>query len=75
MSNSPIDSARPTRFWQTVGTALAALARKGGGSLSDNPLPELRYTAREWERAPETVREETGAELLAGVGHTESPER
>jgi hypothetical protein len=38
-------------FWQTVVSVLAVLARKGGGSLSENPLPELRYTAREWDRA------------------------
>jgi hypothetical protein len=42
---------RPTGFWQTVASVLAALARKGGGSLTDNPLPELRYAAREWEQA------------------------
>jgi hypothetical protein len=38
-------------FWETVTCALAALARKGGGSLTDSPLPELRYTAREWDHA------------------------
>jgi hypothetical protein len=45
--------ARSAGFWQTVTSVLAALARKGGGSLSDSPLPELRYAAREWERASE----------------------
>jgi hypothetical protein len=40
-------------FWETVTSALAALARKGGGSLTDSPLPELRYAAREWDHAAE----------------------
>jgi hypothetical protein len=38
-------------FWETVTSALAALARQGGGSLTHNPLPELRFTAREWDHA------------------------
>jgi hypothetical protein len=60
MSNSPIDRRLSTRFWQVVGTALAALARKGGGSLSDSPLPELRHTAREWQRARDLSSKQSG---------------
>jgi hypothetical protein len=41
-------------FWHTVSSALAALARQGGGSLTDSPLPELRFAAREWEQAADT---------------------
>jgi hypothetical protein len=40
-------------FWETVTSALAALARKGGGSLTESPLPELRFAAREWDHAAE----------------------
>ena len=48
MLNSPIESKSPG-FWQTVASALAAIARQGGGSLTHSPLPELRYAAREWD--------------------------
>jgi hypothetical protein len=44
---------RPAGFWETFTSALAAIARKGGGSLTDSPLPELRFTAREWDHAAE----------------------
>jgi hypothetical protein len=50
--------ARSAGFWQTVTSVLAALATKGGGSLRDNPLPELRYTAREWDRVSERREQE-----------------
>jgi hypothetical protein len=52
MHGSPTET-RFAGFWQTFTSVLAALARKGGGSLTDSPLPELRYAAREWDRASE----------------------
>lgn len=42
-------------FWQTVAGALAALARQGGGSLLESPMPELRYAAREWQQAVDSL--------------------
>jgi hypothetical protein len=39
-------------FWQAVGAALAALARRTGCSLHDSPLPELREAARDWRGTP-----------------------
>jgi hypothetical protein len=56
-------------FWQTVASVLAALARKGGGSLTENPLPELRYAAREWNRAADT--KNSGFSLAGKTGSTE----
>ena len=50
MLNSQTEQ-HPESFWETVSSVLAALARKGGGSLTHSPLPELRYAAREWDRA------------------------
>ena len=44
---------RSAGFWETVTAARAALARHGGGSLTESPLPELRYAAREWDHAAE----------------------
>jgi hypothetical protein len=44
---------QPAGFWDTVTSVLAALARQGGGSLTESPLPELRFAAREWDRASE----------------------
>jgi hypothetical protein len=46
-------ATRSVRFWETVTYVFAAIARKGGGSLTENPLPELRFTAREWDHAAE----------------------
>jgi hypothetical protein len=34
-------------FWDTFGSALAALARRTGGSASGCPLPEVREAARD----------------------------
>jgi hypothetical protein len=39
-------------FWQVLGAALAALARKSGCSLHHSPLPEIREAARDWRQAP-----------------------
>jgi hypothetical protein len=39
-------------FWQAVGAALAALARRTGCSLYDSPLPEIREAARDWRPLP-----------------------
>ena len=42
-------------FWETLGAALAVLARRSGCSLSESPLPEIREAVRdfaEWAQAP-----------------------
>jgi hypothetical protein len=42
-----------TRFaalWQKIGTALTALVRKSGNSLTHSPLPEIREAARDWTK-------------------------
>jgi hypothetical protein len=43
------------RFWPTVGSALAGLARRAGCSASACPMPEVREAARDMSRPlPET---------------------
>jgi hypothetical protein len=44
-----------TRFWGTVGTAIAGLAKRAGCSAKQCPLPEIREAARdldEWPPSP-----------------------
>lgn len=40
-----------TRFWGTVGTAIAGLAKRAGCSARECPLPEIREAARDLDRA------------------------
>ena len=39
-------------FWDTFGSALAAIARRTGSSASACPLPEVREAARELREWP-----------------------
>jgi hypothetical protein len=53
MDHLPVDRGG-TGFWQRVGAALAALARRSGCSLYDSPLPEIREAAQDLWELPES---------------------
>ena len=44
-----------TRFWGTVGTAIAGLAKQAGCSARECPLPEIREAARDLREWPLTA--------------------
>jgi hypothetical protein len=55
---------RGERFWDAVGTALTAIARRTGGSASQCPLPEVRAAFRDMGR-PSPVRDDPHQRLAA----------
>ena len=40
-------------FWEPVKPPRSRRLPRKGGRLTDSPLPELRYAAREWDHAAE----------------------
>jgi hypothetical protein len=54
------------RFWPTIGSAIAGLARRAGCSASACPLPEVREAARDMRRPlPDTGKQRDERRLAA----------
>jgi hypothetical protein len=60
-----VEQPRSERFWDAVGTALTAIARRTGGSASQCPLPEVRAAFRDMGPATSPMRDDPHRRLAA----------